>query len=93
MSTPVPTERYKNHRFPTEIISHGVWLYGSVPRQQAIAAIAGPTALGRNVALITEPSPRRAPPSRAVQATRVQVPLSLIRDKPRYYYIVHGSYT
>jgi len=21
------TERYKNHRFPVEIISHGVWLY------------------------------------------------------------------
>ena len=21
------TERYKNHRFPGEIISHGVWLY------------------------------------------------------------------
>ena len=20
-------ERYKNHRFPAEIISHGVWLY------------------------------------------------------------------
>jgi putative transposase len=27
MNTPVPTDRYKNHRFPTEIISHGVWLY------------------------------------------------------------------
>ena len=26
MSTP-PTNRYKNHRFPAEIISHGVWLY------------------------------------------------------------------
>src|SRR5262245_47248747 len=26
--TPAPnTERYKNHRFPAEIISHGVWLY------------------------------------------------------------------
>ena len=21
------SERYKNHRFPAEIISHGVWLY------------------------------------------------------------------
>ena len=21
------TEHYKNHRFPAEIISHGVWLY------------------------------------------------------------------
>jgi putative transposase len=27
MNTPVPTDRYKHHRFPTEIISHGVWLY------------------------------------------------------------------
>jgi putative transposase len=26
MRTP-PTHRYKNHRFPAEIISHGVWLY------------------------------------------------------------------
>jgi putative transposase len=26
MSTP-PIRRYKNYRFPTEIISHGVWLY------------------------------------------------------------------
>jgi putative transposase len=26
MSTP-PTDRYKHHRFPAEIISHGVWLY------------------------------------------------------------------
>jgi transposase-like protein len=26
MSTP-PTNRYKHHRFPAEIISHGVWLY------------------------------------------------------------------
>jgi hypothetical protein len=26
MSTP-PTHRYKNHRFPAEIIGHGVWLY------------------------------------------------------------------
>jgi putative transposase len=26
MSTPV-TNRYKNHRLPAEIISHGVWLY------------------------------------------------------------------
>jgi hypothetical protein len=26
MSTP-PTNRYKNHRFPVEIISHAVWLY------------------------------------------------------------------
>jgi putative transposase len=27
MNTPVPIDRYKNHRFPAEIISHGVWLY------------------------------------------------------------------
>jgi transposase-like protein len=27
MNTPVSTDRYKNHRFPAEIISHGVWLY------------------------------------------------------------------
>jgi putative transposase len=27
MNTPVRTDRYKHHRFPTEIISHGVWLY------------------------------------------------------------------
>ena len=27
MTPPVDTERYKNHRFPSEIISHGVWLY------------------------------------------------------------------
>ena len=24
-------ERYKNHRFPGEIISHGVWLYYRFP--------------------------------------------------------------
>jgi putative transposase len=27
MNTPAPANRYKNHRFPVEIISHGVWLY------------------------------------------------------------------
>ena len=27
MNTLAPTNRYKNHRFPVEIISHGVWLY------------------------------------------------------------------
>ena len=27
MNTPVLTYRYKNHRFPAEIISHAVWLY------------------------------------------------------------------
>jgi putative transposase len=27
MNTPVPTNRYKNHRFPPDIISHAVWLY------------------------------------------------------------------
>jgi hypothetical protein len=27
MSTATPATRYKNHRFPPEIISHAVWLY------------------------------------------------------------------
>jgi putative transposase len=27
VTPPANTERYKNHRFPGEIISHGVWLY------------------------------------------------------------------
>src|SRR5262245_26036509 len=27
MTLPTDTERYKNHRFPGEIMSHGVWLY------------------------------------------------------------------
>jgi putative transposase len=27
MKTPHPTSLYKRHRFPAEIISHGVWLY------------------------------------------------------------------
>ena len=27
MPTPASTNRYKNHRFPAEIISHAVWLY------------------------------------------------------------------
>ena len=27
MIPPADTQRYKNHRFPGEIISHGVWLY------------------------------------------------------------------
>jgi putative transposase len=26
MTPPTTPERYKNHRFPAEIISHGVWL-------------------------------------------------------------------
>ena len=26
MTSPTTSERYKNHRFPGEIISHGVWL-------------------------------------------------------------------
>jgi putative transposase len=26
MPPPADTERYKHHRFPSEIISHGVWL-------------------------------------------------------------------
>jgi transposase-like protein len=27
MDTPAPSNRYQNHRFPVEIISHAVWLY------------------------------------------------------------------
>jgi putative transposase len=27
MTLPATSERYKNHRFPGDIISHGVWLY------------------------------------------------------------------
>jgi putative transposase len=27
MNAPVLTDRYKHHRFPAEIMSHGVWLY------------------------------------------------------------------
>ena len=27
MTPPANTERYKHHRFPGEIIRHGVWLY------------------------------------------------------------------
>jgi len=27
MTPPAAPERYKHHRFPGEIISHGVWLY------------------------------------------------------------------
>ena len=27
MNTPAVTTKYKNHRFPVEIISHAVWLY------------------------------------------------------------------
>jgi hypothetical protein len=27
MNTPALTDHYKHHRFPAEIISHGVWLY------------------------------------------------------------------
>jgi putative transposase len=27
MNHPAKSERYKFHRFPAEIISHGVWLY------------------------------------------------------------------
>jgi len=27
MTIPATPERYKHHRFPAEIISHGVWLY------------------------------------------------------------------
>ena len=31
MTPPAEPERYKNHRFPGEIISHGVWLYYRFP--------------------------------------------------------------
>ena len=31
MTPPTDPERYKNHRFPGEIISHGVWLYYRFP--------------------------------------------------------------
>jgi putative transposase len=31
MTPPADPERYKNHRFPEEIISHGVWLYYRFP--------------------------------------------------------------
>jgi len=27
MTPPANSQRYKNHRFPAEIISHGVWPY------------------------------------------------------------------
>jgi putative transposase len=31
MTPPADPERYKNHRFPGEIISYGVWLYYRFP--------------------------------------------------------------
>src|SRR5881396_1845659 len=31
MTPPADIERYQNHRFPGEIISHGVWLYYRFP--------------------------------------------------------------
>ena len=31
MTPPAAPERYKNHRFPGEIIRHGVWLYSRFP--------------------------------------------------------------
>ncbi len=31
MTPPADPERYKNYRFPGEIISHGVWLYYRFP--------------------------------------------------------------
>ena len=31
MTPPADLERYQNHRFPGEIISHGVWLYYRFP--------------------------------------------------------------
>jgi hypothetical protein len=37
MNTPAPTDRYKNHRFPPEIISHGVWT--ALVRTASVCAI------------------------------------------------------
>jgi putative transposase len=31
MTPPAAPKRYKHHRFPGEIISHGVWLYYRFP--------------------------------------------------------------
>ena len=31
MTPPADPARYKHHRFPGEIISHGVWLYSRFP--------------------------------------------------------------
>jgi putative transposase len=31
MTPPTHRERYKHHRFPGEMISHGVWLYYRFP--------------------------------------------------------------
>ena len=31
MTPPADPERYKNHRFPSAIFSHGVWLYDRFP--------------------------------------------------------------
>jgi transposase-like protein len=41
MTSPTNTERSKHHRFPAEIMSHGVWLYDRFPleRPQAQALL------------------------------------------------------
>jgi hypothetical protein len=44
-------------------------------REQDRVAMASSAAVGRKIALIAEEPPRRAPAGRAVQATRVEVPL------------------
>jgi putative transposase len=31
MTPPADSDHYKNHRFPGEIVSHGVWLYYRFP--------------------------------------------------------------
>jgi putative transposase len=31
MTPPANSERYKNHRFPSEIINHRIWLYYRFP--------------------------------------------------------------
>ena len=33
MTPSVPSDPYKHHRFPGEIISHAVWLYFRFPSQ------------------------------------------------------------
>jgi hypothetical protein len=37
MTPAADPERYKNHRFPGEIISHGVWLYYRFPLSYRVA--------------------------------------------------------
>jgi hypothetical protein len=39
MTPPTDPERYKNHRFPGEIISHGVWLYEGERQQPCVSGV------------------------------------------------------